>query len=44
MTEVSEMQCHCGTRTPEDVAYSLMIDIARTEKIAVVCGEFCKIR
>jgi hypothetical protein len=35
MTEVSEMQCHCGSKMPEDVAYNLMIDIARTEKIAL---------
>jgi hypothetical protein len=33
MTEVSEIQC--GMNLPEDVAYSLMIDIARTEKIAL---------
>lgn len=35
MTEVSEMQCRCGTKMPEDIAYNLMIDIARTEKIAL---------
>jgi hypothetical protein len=35
MTEVAEMQCRCGMKMPEDIAYNLMIDIARSEKIVL---------